>query len=111
MMKKQPIYVAIVLAVLASIAHAQDMRRGNALEGKRMALDLCSGCHVVAPEQTRPAIDVVPPFATIANNAETTEFRIRVFLHDTPHPIMPNFIFTDEEVENLAAYILSLRRS
>ncbi len=110
-MKNKPIYLALILAALVGTAHAQDMRQGNALEGKRLALDLCSGCHVVAPEQVRPAIDVVPPFTTIANNPDTTEFRIRGFLHDTPHPIMPNFIFTDEEVENLITYILSLRRS
>jgi mono/diheme cytochrome c family protein len=77
--------------------------------GKQLALELCSGCHVVAEDQVRPAIDVVPAFAVIANKQETTEFRIRVFLQDTPHPVMPNFIFVDDEVENLIAYILSLR--
>ena len=77
--------------------------------GKELALELCSGCHVVADDQVRPAIDVVPAFAVIANKRETTEFRIRVFLQDTPHPVMPNFVFADDEVENLIAYILSLR--
>ena len=103
--------VGIVVAALASAAHAQDVQAGNPGSGKRLALELCSGCHVVAPEQQRPAIDVVPAFATIANEPDTTTFRLRVFLHDTPHPVMPNYIFTDKEVDDLIAYILSLRQS
>ena len=81
----------------------------DAAAGKQLALELCSGCHVVAEDQVRPAIDVVPAFAVIANKRETTDFRIRVFLQDTPHPVMPNFIFADDEIENLIAYIFSLR--
>jgi len=100
--------IGVALAV-ATDASAQQMRNGNAIEGKRLALELCAGCHVVAEDQERPAIDVVPAFAAIARRPDTTEFRIRVFLQDTPHPVMPNFVFTDNEVEDLIAYILSLR--
>jgi len=96
------------LAVLTSPgANAQQI--GNAGEGKRLALELCAGCHVVDEDQEKPAIDVVPAFATIANEPETTEFRLRVFLLDTPHPVMPNFVFEDDEVDHLIAFILSLR--
>lgn len=93
----------------ATAGHAQQVRSANATEGKRLARELCAGCHVVEEGQEKPVVDVVPPFAAIANDPDTTEFRLRVFLHDTPHPVMPNFIFADEEVENLIAYILSLR--
>lgn len=95
--------------VVATSAAAQQRADGNPAEGKRLALELCAGCHVVAEDQERPAIDVVPAFAAIANRPDTTAFRIRVFLRDTPHPVMPNFVFTDEEVDDLIAYILSLR--
>lgn len=105
------IAVGVVATALASAAHAQDVQQGNSDSGKRLVLELCSGCHVVALDQQRPAIDVVPAFATIANDPDTTAFRLRVFLHDTPHPVMPNYIFTDKEVDDLIAYILSLRQS
>ncbi len=104
------ILVALAAVVMtAASADAQQVRTGNAVEGKRLALELCAGCHVVADGQEKPVIDVVPAFREIANERETTEFRLRVFLLDTPHPIMPNFIFADEEVENLIAYVMSLR--
>ena len=102
--------VGFIVAALATAATAQDVPQGNPGTGKRMALELCAGCHVVAPEQQRPAIDVVPAFAAISNRPDTTAFRLRVFLHDTPHTIMPNYIFTDKEVDDLIAYILSLRQ-
>jgi len=95
--------------VVATSAAAQQRADGNPAEGKRLTLELCAGCHVVAEDQERPAIDVVPAFAAIANRQDTTAFRIRVFLQDTPHPVMPNFVFTDDEVDDLIAYILSLR--
>lgn len=102
---------AVVAASLfgAATAYAQQVRSANPTEGKRLAMELCAGCHVVTDGQEKPAVDVVPAFATIAADPQTTEFRLRVFLLDTPHPVMPNFIFTDEEVENLIAYVLSLR--
>jgi mono/diheme cytochrome c family protein len=90
-------------------ALAQQMHEPDPAKGKRLALELCSGCHVVAEDQARPAIDVVPAFATIANRFDTTEFRLRVFLRDTPHPVMPNFVFTEDELDDLISYILSRR--
>jgi mono/diheme cytochrome c family protein len=95
--------------MVATDATAQQGPDGNPAEGKRLALELCAGCHVVAEDQERPAIDVVPAFAAIAERPDTTAFRIRVFLQDTPHPVMPNFVFADNEVDDLIAYILSLR--
>jgi hypothetical protein len=104
MTKLLAVIATLGIFLTATAGHAQQVRSANATEGKRLA-----GCHVVEEGQEKPVVDVVPPFAGIANDPDTTEFRLRVFLHDTPHPVMPNFIFADEEVENLIAYILSLR--
>jgi len=38
----------------------------------------------------------------------TNELAIKVFLR-TSHPTMPNFILSPEEIDSVAAYILSLR--
>ena len=103
------IHLGLLFAALTFSGGAMAQSNGDPAAGKQLALELCSGCHVVADDQVRPAIDVVPAFAVIANKRETTDFRIRVFLQDTPHPVMPNFVFADDEVENLIAYILSLR--
>lgn len=108
-MRNMFMVAALAATLFTAAAHAQQVRPANPTEGKRLATELCAGCHVVMEGQQEPVIDVVPAFATIAADPQTTEFRLRVFLLDTPHPVMPNFLFTDEEVENLIAYILSLR--
>jgi mono/diheme cytochrome c family protein len=63
---------------------------------------------VVANDQQRPAVAGVPPFRTLANDPQVTEYRIRMFLI-TPHTIMPNFMLTRRETDDIVAYIQSLK--
>jgi mono/diheme cytochrome c family protein len=83
---------------------------GDPLRGKEMALANCTGFHFVTTEQAAPPQSIGPSFDVLASDPAQTEFRLRVFLMHTPHPMMPNFIFTDQEADDLAAYILSLRK-
>ncbi|MBL8704489.1 MAG: hypothetical protein JNM30_06595, partial [Rhodospirillales bacterium] len=53
--------------------------------------------------------DLAPPFATLAADPRTTEFRLRAFLM-TPHQNMPDFRLSRSETDDLIGYILSLRR-
>ena len=41
--------------------------------------------------------------------ASTTSMSLRVFLQ-TPHPSMPDYRLTREELDDVVAYILTLRR-
>ncbi len=50
----------------------------------------------------------LPGFREVANNPEKSEFWIRTFLR-TPHFEMPNFVFTDDQLDHLVAYIGSLK--
>ena len=50
-----------------------------------------------------------PTFAELANRRTTTSFRIRTFLR-SPHTAMPHYHLTPDEIDDIAAYILSLRR-
>ena len=99
---------AFVPLIAATPALAQDPMGDPAL-GKEMALALCTDCHFVAADQTAPVRSVGPSFYALAEDPAVTEFRLRVFLMQTPHPVMPNFILTDPEADDLAAYILGLR--
>jgi mono/diheme cytochrome c family protein len=53
--------------------------------------------------------DAAPPFESIANNPLVTEEGLRAWLAD-PHPPMPKFDLTRTEIDDIIAYIKSLKR-
>ncbi|NJO35114.1 MAG: cytochrome c [Rhodospirillales bacterium] len=76
--------------------------------GRELALNWCSECHLVVENQDRVPSDGVPTFLAIANHRSTTELGLRVFL-TSPHGKMPNIMLTREQMDEIVAYILSLR--
>lgn len=50
-----------------------------------------------------------PHFAAVANMPSTTELSLRVFLQ-TSHKTMPNIILKRDDMDDIVAYILSLKR-
>jgi hypothetical protein len=51
-----------------------------------------------------------PDFVAIANRPSTTELSLKVFFK-TSHGRMPNIIIAPEQADDLANYILSLKRN
>jgi cytochrome c len=82
---------------------------GDAKLGEKVAQKLCVNCHIVEPggvaNEVNPSI---PPFMAIAKKPDQSESLIRGFLID-PHPPMPNIQLTAHELDNIAAYIMSLK--
>jgi len=76
--------------------------------GKALAQQWCSSCHLVTREQTRASADA-PPFMSIAGRPEMEFERLASFLID-PHPKMPNFNLSRQEISDLLAYIRSLKK-
>jgi mono/diheme cytochrome c family protein len=103
-----PILMAslLALAVLSESASAQ-AASGNAAEGERLAKVWCVSCHLVGPGQTAATTEA-PPFQSIAAGSTDDLGWLRAFLMN-PHPPMPQFSLSREEIRNLAAYIASLR--
>ena len=99
---------ALALAVSAAPARAQPPG-GDADAGHALAKSWCSSCHVVGPEQQHAGNDAVPSFAAIAAMPSTTTMSLRAFLH-TPHPPMPDLQLSHTQVEDIATYILGLRK-
>ncbi|MCK6451280.1 MAG: cytochrome c [Alphaproteobacteria bacterium] len=97
---------AALLVLLAPPGRAEEV--GDAAAGRELARQWCSDCHLVE-SGARGATDYAPPFAEIAGDAKTTEFRLRAFLR-TPHDRMPNYALSRDQTDNIIAYILSLRR-
>lgn len=95
---------AVAAALLASAQPAQ--AAGDAVAGRRTADVWCVGCHLVGDEQKAGLADV-PPFPTIAR--EKTPGAIRAFLFN-PHPPMPSFRLTTRDIDDLVAFIESLKK-
>ena len=95
-----------------SPAHSQEQSgatwAGAAWAGREIARVWCAHCHAVdaAPQSET---DAAPSFATIAARPLTTAQSVRLFLQQ-PHGDMPDFRLAAPEIDDLAAYILDLRK-
>lgn len=97
----------VVLAGSCLPLAAQEI--GDVAAGRHLAETWCSSCHVVAPAQRRGVSNGAPTFAAVASMASTTQLSLRAFLQ-TPHHRMPDLHLSSDEIDDLTAYILSLRR-
>jgi mono/diheme cytochrome c family protein len=99
------------LALVANIAHAAEARGAEAAKiaaGAELANRHCTSCHVVGPDQTH-GTDQAPTWREIAARTTTTRDFLRGFLTH-PHGGMPPLTLAGEQIDDLAAYILSLRQ-
>lgn len=94
--------------VLAASVPARSQQVGDAGEGRRMAGMWCSNCHATGAAEPADASDTPPSFRSVAQLKSTTAISVRAFL-STSHRSMPNFNLSDREIDDLTAYILSLR--
>ncbi len=82
---------------------------GDARSGQRLAATWCANCHRIAEGGPGPASDAAPSFPAIAGMPSSTSMSLRVFLQ-SPHANMPDYRLTREQIDDLVAYMLSLRR-
>jgi mono/diheme cytochrome c family protein len=106
----------VVVTLLGSVApgpwllRANSQEIGDAAAGKQLAERWCSSCHVVGPASTEGTSNGAPPFVAVARMKSTTPMSLRAFLL-TPHTRMPDLHLSQDEIDNLTAYILSMRGS
>ena len=98
--------LSIASLLAASSALAQDV--GDRAAGEALALSVCAECHFVAEQQVEMPDFDAPPFAAVAADPAVTDLSLRVFLQ-SPHERMPNIMLSQEETDDVIAYILSLR--
>ncbi len=97
----------LILLLSAPVAAAQDATIVG--RGRDYATAACSDCHAVsAGERTSPN-PRAPAFETVANTPGMTGMALSAWLH-TSHPTMPNLIISAARTDELAAYILTLRK-
>ena len=82
---------------------------GDLMAGRRLAENVCSACHVIAPGEASTTDVEAPTFPDLANTPRVTALSLRVFLQ-SPHERMPDLHLDRDETDNVIAYILSLER-
>ncbi len=110
--------IACGLALCApAAARADDAAEMSVASGRGVAYDECSPCHIVAEHQIFSSRTISgPPFHQIANAPNTSAFGLRRIITgenqaESGHlpRLMPVPNLTPEEVNDVIAYILSLR--
>ncbi len=97
--------LCLIATLCASAAMAQQTDPGP---GRRLAERFCTSCHEIRPGETGAGpMAAAPPFQLVARMPSTTQLALHVFL-STSHAGMPNILLTEQEIDELAAYIVSL---
>ena len=95
-------FVTFAIMTMAPMrVSAADVQKG--LEHARQR---CTTCHVVEPGGK--GSDQAPAFRTIANDPSRTHAKLESWLAH-PHPPMPNPNLTRFQIDNIVAYIQSLK--
>lgn len=112
MARIKPFHVALALVLIIAAVFLVRVRLAagevsQAEAGHRLAVAWCRECHAVEPGAINPG-KKAPDFVAIAKMPSSTPLSLKVFLASS-HPSMPNIILTQNDTEDLVAYILSLK--
>ena len=77
--------------------------------GRQYAEFNCASCHAIDAGKKLSPNPNAPAFQTVADTPGMTYIAIRAWLH-TSHPTMPNLIVDSDRMDDLAAYIATLRK-
>ncbi len=104
----RPIPVLFALAVLAVAQPVSGAGAADAENGRRLAGQWCSTCHIVDSRGTGTARDTAPSFVSVAADPARVDADHLAAWLMTGHRQMPNFNLTRDSVADLVAYIRSL---
>ncbi len=99
---------AWLLLTPAGFAADNEAGYGDAAYGRGLAIRWCSSCHLVTADQQRAKAGA-PPFATIAQSQNFNSDRL-AHLMLSPHPNMAKLALSRAAIDDIAAYILSLKK-
>ena len=100
-------FSAMIANVMLLAITLSDANAGDGKQGEQLAKQWCTSCHLTGADQASGG-DAAPPFSLIAETAADRSDDLSAWLAD-PHPPMPNFNWTRREIDDLLAYIESLK--
>lgn len=94
-----------------------ELNSDDVKKGRYLALLVCANCHVAAPDQPNEPIlrQPAPSFESIAQRPSTTRQSLENFIATTHQGLdnpqgMPNPRLLENQVKQVAAYLLSLKK-
>jgi mono/diheme cytochrome c family protein len=103
-----PTAKALAIALILAPGAAAAQQLGDAKAGLEFAKRACAECHEVEAADTFSPHPDAPTFREAANSPGMTARALAVWLQ-TSHPTMPDFIIPPGDMDNVIAYIMSLR--
>jgi mono/diheme cytochrome c family protein len=104
----KPMKLIEVVLLVATLLFPQLAVAEDAEHGRSLAENWCASCHVVSADQ-RPANARAPSFIMIAKSSDFSSDRLAYLLLD-PHPKMAKLALSRRAIDDIAAYILSLKK-
>jgi mono/diheme cytochrome c family protein len=101
--------VAVIVALACATGPVRAQEGGDPVKGVAIARQVCAECHAVERGQDRPAGAEAPAFVAIAKTPGMTSIALTAALR-TSHRRMPNIILAGDDLRDVVAYLLSLKR-
>lgn len=105
---KMPIILSAIVGTFGALAPASAQESSDLHRGREYAKRVCAECHAVLPEDKISPNDKAPTFRTIANTPGMSRIAIIVWFQ-SPHPTMPHLVPADDNLDDVIAYIQSLK--
>ena len=95
----------VILLAASACLRAEPLQTGDAEEGFVYAKEVCANCHAIVSDEASP-VQEAPTFDEIAKRSKGSAKSV-VERIEAIHPKMPNIPMEQDELNDLAAYILS----
>jgi len=99
----------IMLCAIARLATANAAEVGDPARGLAYAKQVCAKCHAVEQGDIFSPEILAPTFETVAKSEGMTERALYVWLQAGNHESMPNLMIPQGDLDDVVAYIMSLR--
>ena len=104
----QGIWFLAAAILIAGFGPAAAREYGDPVSGLTYAKETCSECHAVRAEDLLSPVAEATSFEEVANTPGMTRTALTVWLQ-TPHPTMPNLVIAPQDMDDVIAYILTLK--
>jgi cytochrome c len=98
------VLASIALAPIVCAAEVGDAQRGHAYAKK-----VCAKCHAVEAGDMFSPTMIAPTFTAVADTPGMNERALLVWFQSSDHASMPNLLIAPGDLDDVIAYIVSLR--
>ena len=98
---------AVAVSVCSAAGNSTEPASADAERGRFLAVERCSACHLVSPDQSVGTTVFYPGFANLANRPDADYHWIASALRMSRRH-MPDPALSEAEINYLAAYIIGL---